>query len=449
MKYLHIVIFVSVVFTIAVFWTGDNGALAQFGLYGSPEILQLPPGQSAFPRYREPAASATPIPVAYQRRPEANGPNILTQMMDESGQCSPTSYLMPERKQKRGCSEFDRAVREPCNADCAACTPSCCCPWYALGTGLIMGRDKANHVWTSYESGNDVHQMTHTGDIELQWRGGGEIRIGRRFCGCGWGLEATYWTLDPFIGYVSTMHANGVSTPLRVSEIEFAGVNGVLLFDNAEEHRLWRRDELHNFEINLVHGYFNNQDYSPWDVSWSLGVRYFRFEENLRFGSLAGGGTWGGNGGADEAYLDDNIKNNLFGFQLGCEARSNRWRNVNLFIAPSIGIYNNYIENRFQAYRGDGVVANPTAASGMTGSYPVESDKSVLSFLTQIDLGVNWQLTQRWSARIGYRVLAVTGMGLADHQIPHYIVDTPEIADIDTNGTLILHGGFAGVTYNY
>jgi hypothetical protein len=236
---------------------------------------------------------------------------------------------------------------------------------------------------------------------------------------------------------------------LRVSEIEFAGVNGVLLFDNAEEHRLWRRDELHNFEINLVHGYFNDRDYSPWNVSWSLGVRYFRFEENLRFGSLAGGGTWGGNGGADEAYLDDNIKNNLFGFQLGCEARSNRWRNVNLFIAPSIGIYNNYIENRFQAYRGDGAVANPTAASGVTGSYPVESDKSVLSFLTQIDLGVNWQFTQRWSARIGYRVLAVTGMGLADHQIPHYVVDIPEIADIDANGTLILHGGFVGVTYNY
>ena len=121
MKYLHVVIFVSVVFASAVFWTGDNGALAQFGLYGSPEILQLPPGQSElFPRHREPAASATTIPAAYKHRPETNGPNILTQMMAESGQCSPTSYLMPEGRQERGCSAFDRAVREPCAAACAA-----------------------------------------------------------------------------------------------------------------------------------------------------------------------------------------------------------------------------------------------------------------------------------------------------------------------------------------
>jgi hypothetical protein len=40
-------------------------------------------------------------------------------------------------------------------------------------------------------------------------------------------------------------------------------------------------------------------------------------------------------------------------------------------------------------------------------------------------------------------------VGLADAQIPQYIVDIPEIAHIDSNGDLILHGAFAGLTYNF
>ena len=32
---------------------------------------------------------------------------------------------------------------------------------------------------------------------------------------------------------------------------------------------------------------------SPWDIGWSMGVRYFRFEENLSIGSLQAGHNWG------------------------------------------------------------------------------------------------------------------------------------------------------------
>ena len=45
-------------------------------------------------------------------------------------------------------------------------------------------------------------------------------------------------------------------------------------------------------------------------------------------------------------------------------------------------------------------------------------------------MGTEWQFTRNWSARAGYRVVAITGMGLADDQFPQYMVDTPEIANI-------------------
>jgi hypothetical protein len=62
---------------------------------------------------------------------------------------------------------------------------------------------------------------------------------------------------------------------------------------------------------------------------------------------------------------------------------------------------------------------------------------------------VDWQFHERWSAFLGYRLLVATGIGLADHQLTPYVVDIPELADIDTNGTLILHGAFAGLTCRF
>ena len=80
-------------------------------------------------------------------------------------------------------------------------------------------------------------------------------------------------------------------------------------------------------------------------------------------------------------------------------------------------------------------------------TYPVQSHCNELSVLTPDRRGVDWQITQCLSARLGYRLVAATGVGLADNQIPPYLNDIPAIQDIDRNGNLLLHGAFAGVTY--
>ncbi|OHB66917.1 MAG: hypothetical protein A2V70_08780 [Planctomycetes bacterium RBG_13_63_9] len=186
----------------------------------------------------------------------------------------------------------------------------------------------------------------------------------------------------------------------------------------------------------------------PCAVDWLMGVRYFRFKEHFVFGSRKGA-TWGANGGTNEAYLSDRITNDLIGFQMGCDASYHAGCSLRLFASPKFGIYHNRIDNFFQAYRGDGVVANPTAGSGRPEAFPVSSAKNVVSCMGQIDVGAEWQFANNWSARIGYRLVAVTDVGLADEQIPVYVVDIPEIASIDHNSNLILHGAFVGLTYNY
>ena len=270
-------------------------------------------------------------------------------------------------------------------------------------------------------------------------------------------MEARYWTLgdlDSSVSHTSPVSATNpygtVGTPLIVSDIQFDSVPGTAWFDNASEHRLWRRDEVQNVELNIVRGQWCYGQDSPWDLGWSMGVRYFRFQESWKFGSLAGPDVtdpahpiyhyWGEGGGLYEAYLRDGITNNLVGPQLGFELGYNMGCNFRFFLRPKVGIYDNQITNNFQAYLGNGVKAT-TGDSGVPGTYPVNSTTNTVSFLTQVDVGVDWKFARQWSAQVGYRVVAVSSIGLADAQIPFYVVDIPAIAEIDKNSDLILHGG--------
>jgi hypothetical protein len=330
-------------------------------------------------------------------------------------------------------------------------SPGDCCIrptlWYASAAGLIMTRDDSNGFCTSYEDGNNPNQFPNPGPVD--WAGGWEFKLGRRFC-CGlWAAEATYWELDTMDGStVFTIPGGAVSTPLVVSDIEFDGVNGTMLFDGADQHRVWRKSNVRNYELNLVRARLNEAACSPIDLSALLGVRYFRFDDDLTFGSLQSGGFWGGDG-TDEAYLHEGTENHLVGVQIGADAGYRLARNLRVSLAPKLGIYNNHSKSRFDLYRGDGVVANPTAASGMVGSYPVLASDDSFSFLGQIDVGVDWEFCPNWIAFVGYRLVGATGIALADNQVPTYVVDIPELARVHTNGSLIVHGAFAGIKVEF
>jgi hypothetical protein len=247
-------------------------------------------------------------------------------------------------------------------------------------------------------------------------------------------------------GYSSTINSTiapfTVSTPLETLDLQYHGENAQDWFDGAEEHRLWRSDQFYNLEINFVHMHSACGCNSPWDAGWSAGFRYFRFDENLTFGSLRNGASWGEP--ANEAYLSDTISNDLFGFQVGFELAYRFTDNVRVFIAPKVGIYDNFMNTNFQSYLGDGTVGTTPY-----GPFPVRANRSDIAFLSQIDLGIDWRFSRNWSAQVGYRVIAATGIAQADDQFPQYIVDQPAIQHIDNHSSLVLHGAFMGVTYNF
>ena len=476
---------------LSVLALSGTTALAQWGLYGSPEMLNLPRPNPAVipsdpfsggpaisgtgwlqtagqptpsirpipdPRFRAPAEPiARPMPIGVQ------APGNVGQMFDGSDPHGEMATAEPFYDGggpfNRGMYRFNRPMHgrwrggtlcdtDPCAEPCGVetCCPTPCSPWYGSVAALFMTRDRANALWTSYEWNNEPNQLTHPRNVGWSWRWGGEVRIGRRFNCSVWALEATYWTINGFEGMLETRHVNHVGTPLTVSHVLFNGQPATNWFDNATAHRLWRRDELHSLELNLVNGAFASMPYSTWDARWSVGFRYFRFEEQLIFGALSNNETVWGVNPAEEAYFDDQITNSLVGLQVGGEAGIRSGHSCRFFFAPKLGVYNNFMDHYFQAYLGDGTIATPSVG---TGTYPVRSSESGISFLTQLDLGMDWMFATNWSFRIGYRVMAVTGMALADHQFPHYIVAIDELQDIDSNGHLILHGGYLGLTYNF
>jgi hypothetical protein len=330
---------------------------------------------------------------------------------------------------------------------CGSCTTGCeASCWDASFSALVMTRDVGNRLWVTYETGNNPNQLAYFPNVD--WRGGAEIRVGREFCGCGgpYRVEAVYWSVGNFSRFDSITHASGVSSPLIFNDIEFGVGNAAPnIFDGAAEHRLWRTNEIHNFELNVAHESLLNSNDGGISLDVWAGLRYFRFDEFVQFASVDAGSSFGAAGGTTEAYLNDRIIDNLFGTQVGFEIQWYAASGLRFYLAPQTGLYVNYIENRLRLYRGDGTLASPTVASGVVGSYPISSNTTAFSVLTQVDMGLEWQINERWTAGIGYRIVAVSGIGLADMQIPTYVVDLPEIAEIDHNGDLLLHGALVTI----
>ncbi len=472
-------------------------AMAQNGLYGAPDAINLPRVEAAPGGYGGYAAPATypAMPTAYSRNPQYGYPTSPTTPVDTAAGPAAASPAPPALPAPSGPPLPPApALMEPPAAPMAPAAPAqpqapsvvqqmlgeqggypqtgagcgdgcfsgpasqlpcaeCRSPWFASVYALVMTRDNGNRFWTTFENSVLDHQMLNSQDIELGWKWGGEVRFGCRFCCDQWAVEADYWTLDPFEGSTTVFApagSAGLGTPLQFGFVEFNGINAENWFGfGALQHTIYRRDEVHNAEVNLLRSRLLCGCEQPWGVDFLMGFRFFRFEEEFTFTSWADPAKFPA-GMSHVAMMEDQIVNNFWGGQIGFNADWLIAPSLRLFVTPMFGVYDNHIEHIFRLELGDGTVAAPNPQYASLGTYPVSSTGDRVSFLTQIDVGVDWRFAEHWSARIGYRVLAATGVALADDQIPQYIVDIQDsLRHIQRNGDLILHGAFVGLTYNF
>jgi hypothetical protein len=304
-----------------------------------------------------------------------------------------------------------------------------------------MTRNEPNKYWTTFDLSNNNVRNLNTEDANVHWDGGGEFSFGYRHC-CDCGFEVTYWGVWNMTGSASVTSAtDSLGTPLDTTNgaasLLLGGITPDSFFTNAYAVYLWRDDQVNNLEINFTYNPWG-YDNCGWNVTWLAGVRFFKFDENLLWTSVAGGFNLGDNGGADQANINVHCENDLIGVQWGAVFSYRFGKHLSVFATPKIGIFGDAAESESRYYRGDGVVG-----------YDITGHKDTVSFLGSLDVGLNYDLGCNWSFVAGYRVVAVSGIALADNQLPYFLAATNDFADTKVNGDLIVHGVFLGASFRY
>jgi hypothetical protein len=113
------------------------------------------------------------------------------------------------------------------------------------------------------------------------------------------------------------------------------------------------------------------------------------------------------------------------------------------------GLYGNHITHHSQVLRGDGTYATVNNGPYEDEEFNIRSTKNDVAFVGEARLGFNYQFSEHWRASAAYRAVALTGVALAPNQIPDSFGDLGSVADIDSNGSLILHGAQFGLEFLY
>lgn len=310
--------------------------------------------------------------------------------------------------------------------------------WFGSLAGLVMTRDSANALSTTYNSANVNTNLLDTSQARMNWAGGGQVMFGRWFGPQSYGLQFVYWQVGTMTGSASVVDPNfQLSTPFNLGGVNIGQQSATFYFDNAHTHALWRKDGFSNFEWNALRRFVLGGCAPRWLITGIAGLRYFRFQDGLIFGGV-NSTNFDDAGGAYAAYLNTGVTNSLVGFQIGTRIDYFVLPRVRLYAQPMIGFYGNQVTMREHLYSGDG-------AQG----FDVFAARNTVSTLGQIDLGAGYQVTPRFSAFAAYRLIGVTRVGLADNQIPAFWADQQGMANLKTNGDLILHGVMMGGMWNF
>jgi len=325
--------------------------------------------------------------------------------------------------------------------------------WFTSMTGLVMTRDRANDVELSGSTVAFSDPLLTTRDASMQWGGGFDIRFGRFFNDRQQAWEIVYWGLFADAEVADATDPNGaaaLNTPFQFNSLSYNGSsNPVLnLFNGAARHRLIRDYEFQNVEVNLwgnTHGWENARGLQ---VGWQAGIRFFRLRDSLEFMTDASDGVF--TGAVDEVTYAMDTQNRLLGVQFGGLAQrgfNDRW---NLNVAIKVGLFGNHITNNSTLGGSAGSAFVDDLGNPFDGNaYRLNTDKDDVAILGEIDLGATYQIRERWRAFFGYRAVAITGVGLSTNQFPTDFSNLTEAGVIQSNGSLILHGGYAGIELLY
>lgn len=306
--------------------------------------------------------------------------------------------------------------------------------------GLIFHRDYEDDRGLSYNPSNDYLFST---DADVGTIGGVEGFVGSRNCN-GFGWEGRYWGLFPSDGDATLVGSPAYTTLIGLNYLDFGPNNVRQIYDSGTSHRIYRNNEIHNIEFNVLRNAGCMKGWCGRNVNVELlaGVRFFRFDESFRYSTFTGAAGY-----PSEFHYDLEVENDMVGIQFGARSEHCLSQKLALNIGTKVGVYNNSIYHRQFIHDGSLNYATVNTGPYATQDYSVSANKDDVAFLGELDFGLSYQVGCRTRLSIGYRAVAVSGVALATDQIPYNFADLQDAGRIDSNGSLILHGGYAGVDF--
>ena len=196
-----------------------------------------------------------------------------------------------------------------------------------------------------------------------------------------------------------------------------------------------------------------NIDFSMYGA---CGVRYFRIDDDFSYdtefaeydGSAYDQPTYNGFSfdNSNELCYDIQIENNLIGPQFGWTTNycvGCRW---NFFCNSTFGIFENHMTQSQRLWTGGGGVIR-FANSGE--SFTVRSKKDDVAFLGELRVGGSYDISCHWRAVAAYRALALSGIATSVGQIPDQFSSQADIANINSDNSMIIHGLQVGAECRY
>jgi len=350
----------------------------------------------------------------------------------------------------------DACALGPC---CEVCGGGCCCPddWYFKQGVRILSRSKPRGVLTTKEivgvtqqgDGIYVPRMS-TRDIGFDTAAGYTATIGhylgRDTDNRDQFVEFTYWGMNAWsdsqtvhgtrIDYVGDVTAGNLFSPFEES------VGG---FNRAEEHDIWYKSQMNNYEVNVRLRPRGREDRlvlhpngrwrrecQPGDyTSYLIGLRVLSIDERFCFRSS---GMVDDNGAQSNVSGDYDIDthNDLFGFQIGGDYihRQCKWQ---WGFRGKTGLFVNFADQNSRILTS--APGDPFATTQLNITNYARRD--VVSLLAEIGFVGRYKIRPNLVLNAGYDLMWVTGLALAPEQLTF---DTTPANDINKNGHVYMHG---------
>ena len=313
--------------------------------------------------------------------------------------------------------------------------------WVIGAYALSFTRNYEDGVLLSQNAAGD---KLFTDDADDGDFGGYGVNLTRRKAN-GKGLELRYWALNP--NSSARLNGPGLITGLPSTEFlehEPSARPVSSIYNEALFHTVSRETDINNFEVNLLNngGFYQTRRGRCAHFELFGGFRYFQFDETLTFTAV--GDTAVFPLATETVSYQSQVTNDLYGLQLGARNELCFTNKLRGFFSVSSGIFNNNIQTQQNFFDANGVGAVLTDGPSTGREYDYGDEKNEVAIIGELEAGVTYQIGRRARLRAGYRALGISGVGLAADQIPVDFRRTERAQSVNSNGSLLLGGGFLG-----